>query len=154
MKKVNDIKQALKANGIVLPQAPEPAGHYWATTLQGKLLFISGQLPFRNGTLIYQGQVGKTLTTEEGHVAAQLCALNILSHINNILEPHKLKQIIKIEGFINCTAFTEHAQVLDGASQLLSKTFLEKAGHVRTVMGCNSLPLGAAVEIAAIAELE
>lgn len=150
-----DIKQALEANGKFLPRAPNPVGNYRATIGVGKLLFISGQLPLRDGILIYKGQLGKDLTTEEGNAAAELCALNLLSHIANSLQQHKLRQIVKIEGFINCSAsFIEHAEVLDGASQLLSNILMEKSGHVRTVTGCNSLPLGAAVEITAIAELE
>ncbi|MFK5914664.1 MAG: RidA family protein [Woeseiaceae bacterium] len=152
---MRDIKQILEDYGIILPQAPMPAGNYRATIEVGKLMFISGQLPFRDGKLIYKGQLGKELTIKEGNAAAELCALNLLSHMSNSLQQHKLKKIVKIEGFINCReSFTEHAEVLNGASDFLSKTLFEKAGHIRTVVGCNSLPLGAAIEIAAIVEFE
>lgn len=152
---MKDIKQILEDYGIILPQAPMPVGNYRATTGAGKLIFISGQLPFRDGKLIYKGQLGKELTTEEGKAEAELCALNLLSHIKSSLQQHELKKIVKIEGFINCSeSFTEHAEVLNGASDLLSKALFEKAGHIRSVVGCSSLPLGAAIEIAAIAELE
>lgn len=150
-----EIEQILENDGIMLPQPPMPVGNYRATIDAGELIFISGQLPFKDGKLIYKGQVGKELTTEEGKAAAELCALNLLSHIANSLQQYKIKKIVKIEGFINCgESFTEHAEVLNGASDLLSKTLFEKAGHIRTVVGCSSLPLGAAVEIAAIVELE
>jgi len=152
---MSDIKQNLKSNGIILPQTPAAAGNYIATTIAGNLMFISGQLPFRDGKLIYKGQLGKELTTEDGKAAAGLCALNLLSQITSSLKQYTLKQIVKIEGFINCSeSFSEHATVLNGASDLLSKALLEKSGHIRTVMGCNSLPLGAAIEISAIIELE
>ena len=152
---MRDIKQILEDDGIILPQAPMPVGNYRATIDAGKLMFISGQLPLRDGKLIYKGQLGKQLTIEEGKAAAELCALNLLSHITNSLQQHNLKQIVKIEGFINCNeSFTEHAEVLNGASDLLTKTLAEKAGHIRTVVGCSGLPLGATIEIAAIIELE
>jgi len=152
---MSDIKQNIKDNGITLPQTPIAVGNYHATINAGKLMFISGQLPFKNGKLLYKGQLGKELTTEDGKAAAELCALNLLSQITNSLQQYKLKQIVKIEGFINCSeSFSEHAIVLNGASDLLSKALLEKAGHIRTVIGCTSLPLGAAIEIAAIIELE
>lgn len=132
-----------------------PVGNYQATIGVGKLMFISGQLPFRDGKLVYKGQLGKELTTEEGKAAAELCVLNILSHIASTVELHEIKKIVKIEGYINCSeSFTEHAEVLNGASDLLSKILFDKAGHIRTVVGCSSLPLDAAIEISAIIELE
>ena len=124
-----------------------------ATLGTGNLLFVSGQLPLRNGELIYKGRLGKDLTTEQGKAAAQLCALNLLSQIERAFNPRKLKAIIKIEGYINaCESFTEHAEVLNGASDLLFNILAKKSGHIRTVIGCTSLPMGAAVEIAAIVE--
>jgi len=152
-----EFKRALQAKGKSLPQAPVPVGRYHAVINAGSLLFISGQLPFRNGTLVYRGQLGNNLTVKEGAAAAELCALNLLSQIEKYLEHHhkRLKQIIKIEGFICCTeSFMDHAEVLDGASMLLSDILLDKAGHVRAVLGCNSLPLGAAVEIAAVVGID
>ena len=152
---MRNIQKNLEYYGYVLPQAPMSVGNYRGIIGVGKLMFISGQLPFKDGKLIHKGRLGKELTTEEGKAAAELCALNLLSHITSNLQQHELKQIVKIEGFINCSeSFTEHAEVMNGASDLLSKTLFEKAGHIRTVVGCSSLPLGAAIEISAIVELE
>lgn len=142
-------------NELILPQAPAPVGNYRAAISTEKLLFISGQLPIKDNKLIFKGKLGKELTTDDGVKAAELCALNILSQISNSPHQNKLKRIIKIEGFINCTeSFTDHARVLNGASDLLSNVLSDKEGHVRTAIGCSSLPLGAAIEISAIAELE
>lgn len=150
-----DLKHILIAQGLSLPQAPTPVGAYCATIQSGKLFFVSGQFPFKNGKLLYKGQLGKELTTEEGYKAAELCALNLLSQLNENLNEEKIKQIVKVEGFINCCkSFEEHAKVLDGATNLLANVLKEKVGHTRSVMGCNSLPHGAAVEITAIIELE
>jgi len=150
---VINLKQKLLRLGLNLPLAPTPVGAYSATVRSKNLLYISGQLPFKNSELIYKGKIGQNLTIEEGYEAAKLCALNIVSQMENNLQENNFKRIIKIEGFINCSnSFEQHAEVLNGASDLLSKLFLKKAGHVRTVMGCNSLPLNAAVEISALIE--
>ena len=149
-----NLKQKLLRLGLNLPSAPTPVGAYSATIRSKNLLYISGQLPFKNSKLIYKGKIGQDLTIEEGYEAAKLCALNILSQMENNLQENTFKRIIKIEGFINCNnSFEQHAKVLDGASDLLSKLFFKKAEHVRTVVGCNSLPLNAAIEITALVEI-
>jgi len=152
---MNEFSRHLRDNGIKLPRAPVPAGNYRATVELGNLLFISGQLPLRDGVLIYKGQLGNELTIDEGKAAAELCALNLLSQLAKAIKQGNFRQLVKLEGFINCTAsFTEHAAVLDGASDLLSGILSEKAGHTRTVAGCASLPLGAAIELSAIVQLD
>jgi enamine deaminase RidA (YjgF/YER057c/UK114 family) len=150
-----NITNRLRKLNLELPNAPEPVGNYQATLLSGSLLYISGQLPIIDGKVIYKGQLGKTLTVEEGIKAAELCALNILSQIQQSTINQPLKQVVKVEGYINASeSFEQHAQVLNGASDLFAKVLGESAGHIRTVVGCTSLPLGVPVEISIIAELE
>lgn len=152
---MTDIKNLVSEHGLELPQAPVPVGRYKATVIAGNLLYISGQLPIKNGKIIYRGRLGKELSMEQGKEAAQLCALNILSQIEVQLAHRKLKQIIKVEGYINAIdSFEEHAEVLNGASDLFAKILGDKSGHIRTVVGCTSLPKGVAVEISAIAEMD
>ena len=103
---------------------------------------------------MYIGQLGKEISTEQGKEAAQLCALNILSQIEDRLTIKELQKIVKVEGYINAIdSFKEHAEVLNGASDLLSKVLGDKSGHIRTVVGGSSLPKGVAVEISAIVEI-
>lgn len=145
--------QRLQRLGFELPNAPAPVGNYQAYLLSSKQLFISGQLPIVNGVPRYQGRLGQELSLHEGYQAAQLSALNILSQVNQAIGFDSLKTIIKVEGFINATDdFNQHAKVLDGASDLFSKVLQHKAGHIRSVIGCSSLPLNVAVEISVIAE--
>ena len=152
---MSTLKQTIIKKGLVLPKAPTPVGAYQSTIKAGKLLFISGQFPFKDGELLYKGKLGKELSVKEGYAAAELCALNILSQLEENSPEEKIKQIIKIQGLINCCdSFADHAEVLNGATNLLSKILDKKSGHARSVMGCNSLPHGAAVEITAIVELE
>jgi enamine deaminase RidA (YjgF/YER057c/UK114 family) len=151
---VSELKQQLNKLGLVLPVAPTPVGSYRATIVSGGLVYISGQLPILNGVLQYKGKVGHELSIDEGYKASELCALNVLSQINNLGSNYSIKKLIRVDGYINCSQnFIEHAQVLDGASNLFSSVFGSSSGHVRSVSGCSSLPLDSAVELVTIAEI-
>ncbi|MGB0938047.1 MAG: RidA family protein [Colwellia sp.] len=150
------IETKIQELGLNIPPAPQPVGNYKAYTVTGKLLYISGQMPIENGDMKYKGQLGNDLSVEEGQQAAKLAALNILSQINLCTQQtgFKFAELIKLEGYINASEdFEEHASVLNGASDLMSFVLNERAGHIRTVVGCTSLPGNAAVEISAIVAL-
>lgn len=147
-----NIEQQLNKYGLILPTAPKPVGNYKSIIISGNLAFISGQFPIVNGVLKHQGKIGIDLSIDEGYDAAKLCALNTLSQINKL---ENFKNIIKVDGYINCdNSFTQHASILDGASDLFSSILGLNAGHVRSVLGCISLPLDAAVEIIVTVELK
>ncbi|HFD31808.1 MAG TPA: RidA family protein [Gammaproteobacteria bacterium] len=149
-----DIKKQLLAVDKILPQPPQTLGNYRPYIVADNMAFISGQLPIKNGCIIYSGKLGSELCIEEGKQAAELCALNILSQIVELEKEYTFKKLIKIEGCINSTSdFTQHANVLDGASDLLSSVLLKQAGHARSIIGCSSLPLNAAIEIIATVEI-
>lgn len=149
-----NIRQLAADAGFSLPEAPLPVGCYRAAMETGKLIFISGQMPIKNGELIWAGKLGSELTIAEGQQAAQLCALNLLSQLEQVLLGREIRSLVKLEGYINASEdFTEHAAVLNGASDLMFDVLGKHSGHIRTVVGCTSLPLGAAVEVSLIAEL-
>ena len=149
-------EENLKKNNIELPKATDLVGSYVATKEIGKLLYISGQISNdKNGNLI-KGKLGKNLNTEEGYEAAIRCALNIVAqakkHLNNDLS--KIKSCIKLTGFVNSTDdFTEQPKVINGASDTIVKIFGNAGMHTRAAVSTNSLPLGVAVEVDAIFEL-
>ena len=142
--------------GIILPDAASPVGSYAATKIVGKLLYISGQISIdENGNLI-KGKLGKELNTEDGYNAAIRCALNITAQVkkacNNDLS--KIKTCVKLTGFVNSTDdFVEQPQVINGASDTIVKIFGKSGTHTRAAVSANSLPLGVAVEVDAIFEL-
>ena len=142
--------------GLKLPEAKAPAGNYVATKIVGKLLYISGQISIdENGDLI-KGKLGKELNTEDGYNAAIRCALSIVAQAkkscNNDLS--KIKACIKLTGFVNSTDdYIEQPKVINGASDTIVKIFGENGMHTRAAVSTNSLPLGVAVEIDAIFEL-
>ena len=148
--------QKIKKLDINLPKAAAPVGSYVAAKVSGKMLFISGQISIdENGKLI-KGKLGKDLNTEEGYLAAKRCALNIVAQVKKACEDDlsKIKSCIKLTGFVNSTEdFIEQPKVINGASDLITSIFGDIGMHTRAAVSTNSLPLGVAVEVDAIFEL-
>ena len=142
--------------GIKLPKAADPVGSYVASKISNKILFISGQISIdENGELI-KGKVGKDLDTEAGYNAAKRCALSIVAQAKKACngDLSKIKSCIKLTGFVNSTEdFIEQPKVINGASDLIASIFEDAGMHTRAAVSCNSLPLGVAVEVDAIFEL-
>ena len=151
--KIDDKIKDLK---IILPEAKAPVGSYVATKIAGKLLYVSGQISINaNGELI-KGKVGKDLTTEEAYKAAERCGLSIVAQVRKACDDDfsKVKSCIKLTGFVNSTEdFIEQPKVINGASDLIASIFGDAGIHTRAAVSTNSLPLGVAVEVDAIFEL-
>ena len=150
------IENRLKELKIELPNAPDPVGAYVAYKKVNNLLFISGQLPVAVDGSIIKGKLGKDLTLEQGQNASKLCALNILAQAKKAMDGdlNKIKGCVKITAFVNCTEdFKDQPKVINPASETLSAVFGENGKHARAAVGTNSLPLGIAVEIDAIFEI-
>ena len=148
-------EENLKRLNIILPQAPLPVGSYAAYKKVGKLVFISGQVSFKNEKLI-KGKLGFDLTLEQGQEAAKNCAINIFSQIRAACDGDlgKVKNCIKITGFVNSVdSFIDQPKVINGASELIVEILEDSGKHSRAAVSVNSLPLGAAVEIEAIFEV-
>jgi enamine deaminase RidA (YjgF/YER057c/UK114 family) len=151
-----DIRKALKTLTLDLPTVAAPAANYVPYIISGKQLFISGQIPFLNGQKMHQGKVGDSFTTEQGIEAAKACALNILAQADAAVggDWSKIKRLIKLGGFVNCTpGFVDHPKVINGASDLIVGVLGDSGKHTRFAVGANALPLGVAVEIDALFEL-
>ena len=148
-KKIEELK-------IKLPEAKPPVGSYVATKIVGKLLYISGQISIDTEGKLIKGKVGKDLNLDEGYQAAIRCALSIVAQSKKATngDLSKIKSCIKLTGFVNSTdEFTEQPKVINGASDTIAKIFGESGIHTRAAVSTNSLPLGVAVEVDAIFEL-
>tara|TARA_Y100000590_G_scaffold181991_1_gene207401 strand:+ start:2843 stop:3301 length:459 start_codon:yes stop_codon:yes gene_type:complete len=151
------IADNLKKLNIELPNAPSPVGAYVAYKIINKILYISGQLPIKSNGEIIKGKIGRNLTLEDGQEASKLCVINILAQAKKATDGNlnKIKNCIKITGFVNSTDdFKDQPKVINPASETLSAVFGDKGKHTRAAVSTNSLPLGAAVEIDAIFEME
>ena len=151
-----DFDSKLKELNIDLPKAPDPVGSYLATKITGKLLYISGQISMNENGELIKGKLGKELNTEAGYNAAKRCALNIIAQAKKACsnDLSKIKSCIKLTGFVNSTdEFIDQPKVINGASDLIVSVFGNYGMHTRAAVSTNSLPLGVAVEVDAIFEL-
>ena len=149
----NDKIKELK---IILPEAKPPVGNYVATKVIGKMLFISGQISIDDNGQLIKGKVGKDLDVDSGYNAAKRCGLSIVAQAKKACggDLSKIKSCIKLTGFVNSTDnFIEQPKVINGASDLIVSVFGNLGMHTRAAVSTNSLPLGVAVEVDAIFEL-
>ena len=146
----------LKELDISLPEAKPPVGNYVATKVAGKLLFISGQVSIDKNSKLITGKIGKDLNLDEGYDAAKRCGLSIIAHVKNACggDLDKIKTCVKLTGYVNSTDdFKDQPKIINGASDIIAKIFDEKGEHTRAAVSVNSLPLGVAVEVDAIFEI-
>lgn len=143
------IAQKLAELGITLPAAPAPVANYLPFVRTGDLIVVSGQLPLRDGALVATGKLGGAVSLEAGREAARQCFVNLLAQLHTACDG-ELDQVavVRLGGFIACTPdFTQHAAVMNGASDLAVAVFGAAGRHARTTIGVPSLPLDAAVEV-------
>tara|TARA_B000000557_G_C20676489_1_gene401209 strand:+ start:238 stop:699 length:462 start_codon:yes stop_codon:yes gene_type:complete len=149
-------EEKIKELKIVLPEAKAPVGSYIATKKVGNLLFISGQISINSNGELIKGKIGKDLSLEDGYNAAKNCGLSIISQVKKACDDDlsKVKSCIKLTGFVNSTDnFIDQPKIINGASDLIASVFGEAGMHTRAAVSTNSLPLGVAVEVDAIFEL-
>ena len=150
------IEDKLKKLNIILPEPKAPVGAYVATKVVGKLLFVSGQVSIDKNTKLITGKIGKDLNLDEGYEAAKRCGLSIVAHVKNACggDLDRIKTCVKLTGYVNSTNdFKDQPKIINGASDIIAKIFDEKGEHTRAAVSVNSLPLGVAVEVDAIFEI-
>ena len=146
----------IEKKNIILPKAADPVGSYVASKISGKLIFVSGQISINENNVLIKGKLGKELDVEAGYNAAKRCALSIVAQVKKICNDDldKVKSCIKLTGYVNSTNdFTDQPKVINGASDLIVSVFGDSGMHTRAAVSVNSLPLGVAVEVDAIFEL-
>lgn len=139
--------------GIVLPTPSSPLAAYVPYTIVGKLVFISGQLPYENGKVQITGSLGANVDIATGQKAARLCALNILAHLKTACagDLDCVSTCVKLGGFVTSAPdFYDQPKIVNGASELMQSVFGDAGRHSRFAVGVTALPLNAAVEIEAI----
>ncbi len=151
------IDKRLQELNISLPVPAKPVANYVPWTRTGALVFISGQGPITEGKVLYPGQLGKSVSLEDGIKSARLCAINLIAQLKDACggDLDRVRRIVKLIGFVNATPeFTEHPKVINGASDLMVEVFGEAGRHARSAVASPSLPLGFSTEVEAIAEIE
>lgn len=144
------IEQALKNEGITLPQAAKPAANYLSYVEHKGLVYISGQLPLEDGKLKYSGKISGDDRLEEAKAAARLCGVNLLAQIKDACggDWTKFDRLIRLGIFVNSPAgFTNSHLVANGVSDFMAQILGEKGKHARSTVSVAELPLGALVEV-------
>ncbi len=151
------IADRLAELGIELPGAPNPVANYQPYVVSGNLVFISGQVTIWNGEIMHQGKIGRDMTIEQGYEAARMCGLNLIAQAGAACGGNldRIKQVVKLGAFVNSIDdFKELPNVVNGASDLMAEVFGDAGRCTRTNVGVPSLPLGFAVEIDGVFEIE
>jgi enamine deaminase RidA (YjgF/YER057c/UK114 family) len=147
----------IKELGIIIPELPDALANYVPFKIIDNLIYVSGQVPARDGAIKYLGKVGDDISVEEGIKAAELCSINIIACLKKAINQNwdKLDSFVKIGGFVNCLEdFKDHPIIINGASNLIVNIFGEKGKHARFAVGSNSLPMNISVEIDAIIKIK
>jgi enamine deaminase RidA (YjgF/YER057c/UK114 family) len=142
--------------GITLPAPAAPVANYIPYNVAGKLVVVSGQIPLRDGKIAFTGKVGGTVSMEDGRAAARLCFINLVAQVKAACggDLDRVTRVVRLGGFIAAGPdFTQHAVVMNGASDLAVEVFGEAGRHARTTIGVPSLPGDAAVEVEGMFEL-
>ena len=150
------IAARLQALGIELPPLAIPAAAYLPFVQTGSLVFISGHIAKKDGKP-WVGQLGLTMTTEEGKAAARAIAIDLMGTLQAAAggDLRRVKRIVKVMSLVNSTpTFTEQHLVTNGCSELLGEVFGDAGKHARSAFGVAQIPLGACVEIDLVAEVQ
>ena len=149
------IAARLQALGIELPPLAIPAAAYLPFVQTGSLVFISGHIAKKDGKP-WVGQLGLTMTTDEGKAAARAIAIDLMGTLQAAAggDLSRVKRIVKVMSLVNSTpTFTEQHLVTNGCSELLGEVFGDAGKHACSAFGVAQIPMGACVEIELIAEL-
>jgi enamine deaminase RidA (YjgF/YER057c/UK114 family) len=136
--------------GIALPTPVAPMANYVPFVRSGDLVVVSGQVPAVDGRIAITGKLGEAVSVEQGQQAARLCLINVLAQLRAACggDLDRVVQVVRLGGFIAALpSFTQHAVVMNGASDLAVAVFGETGRHARSTIGVPSLPGDAAVEV-------
>ena len=143
----------LRDLGLGLPPPPQPIAAYLPCVVHGGLAWVAGQIPAIDGVITVTGLLGQDVSVQEGAAGARRAAVQVLSVLHEALGSFdRLERMAQVSVFVAAApGFTEHPKVANGASELFAEVLGEAGRHARMAVGAASLPLGAAVEVAATA---
>lgn len=163
---MGQVEKTLSELGIELPTPTAPVADYVPFVRSGNLVFISGQMPIGpegcvTGQLSAADHSSDSTPAPDSKLglaigAATLAAVNVLAQLKVAIgDLDRVTRVVKLTGFVNADGtFTQHPQVINGASSLMIGAFGEAGRHARAAVGCSSLPLGAICEVEGIFEVE
>ncbi|MFN3163335.1 MAG: RidA family protein [Pseudohongiellaceae bacterium] len=144
---------AAKTAGYCAAKHPAPVANYVPWVREDNFVYLSGQLPFLDGELLYPGKVPVDVSVDEGRAAARQSGINLISALNSACEGdlNRVRRCLRIDGYVaSAPGFAQQSAVVNGVSGLMVEVFGDAGRHSRTAVGANELPLNACVEVAAV----
>ena len=147
------LQQAATTLGYNFDGEIKIGGNYVPVVRHGKDVYISGQIPRVDDTIVVTGRAGADVTLHEAQLAARICAMRALALLQRSLGSlDQIERILRITVYVQCTQdFTQQSEVADAASDLLYSILGEAGAHTRTSVGVFQLPKNATVEVDLIA---
>ena len=142
-------QERLRELGLELPAAPEPVGAYVPAVRTGNLVFVSGQLPMKDGELMATGHVGDEVSLQQAQACVRQAALNALAVVAaEVGGLENVARVVRLTGHVaGAPGFTDQARVMNAASELVGEVFGDAGRHSRAALGAAELPLGAPIEL-------
>jgi enamine deaminase RidA (YjgF/YER057c/UK114 family) len=149
-------EQHIRKLGLDLPSAAAAVANYVPWAITGNLVMTSGNLPWRDGKLVYVGRIGRELSAEDGYLSCQLSCLNAIAQIKDAVgELSKVKRILRLEGTMWVDeSFKDHPKCLNGASDLINTAFEDRGRHTRMIYTNPVMPLDCTSLVVLYAEIE
>lgn len=150
-----DFSEKLKNLGLELPIPTKPGGNYVSANIRNNIAFIAIQFPILNNQCLYQGKLGKELSTHDGYKALGICALNVLSQIATISSIDQLVGLNHLDIYFQAAAeWDEGPRLADGASDLFVQVLANKGRHSRAIFGVERLPRNFSVGLTATCTID
>ena len=143
------LQENLARLGLVVTKPAGTYGTYVPARRVGNLVYVSGQLPMKDGSLVAAGTVPTHSSVELAQQAARQCVINALGAVETLPGGiGQLKSVVRVGAFVQCVdGFPDQPKIANAASELLIELFGEAGRHARAAVGTNALPLNASVEI-------
>jgi enamine deaminase RidA (YjgF/YER057c/UK114 family) len=142
------LRDQLTKLNITLPTLAGPFGSYIPAKRAGNLIFVSGQLPMRDGIMLASGPVPSRSSVEQARLAATQCVVNALAAAATVADLDQITGVLRLGVFVTSDpTFFEQPKIANAASELLIELFGDPGKHTRAAVGVASLPLDAPVEI-------
>ncbi len=142
-----DAAARLHGLGLELPAVAESRPYVNHRTVDGSV-YVSGQLPYRDGELLGSGIVGLDVDLESARELARRAALNALAVAADAVGGLDAVRVVQMLVLVASTPqFGQQSAVADAASDLLISVLGENGLHARTAIGVAGLPRNSPVEI-------
>ena len=155
---VSEIENKIKKLGLTLPERNTlyNIANYVPALVYENQIFVSGQLPIKEGKIIIEGQMDEKRDLSEAQYAMSICFINGLSLAMGLLKKeNEIKGILRLVAFVSSKEkFYDQHLVANGASNLAIDIFGEEGYHTRSAVGVSALPKNSTVELEIIFKLK